>query len=160
MNDEETVALIAGGHTFGKTHGAAGPDGRGRPRARRRSHRAAGHGLDQPHGTGKGADAITSGLEVTWTYHPTRWDNEFFHILFAYEWELTESPAGAKQWRPKNGGGADLVPEAFGDGKREPRDAHHATSRCASTPSTSRSRAGSTRTPRSSRTRSRAPGTS
>jgi catalase-peroxidase len=66
-------------------------------------------------------DTINSGLEVTWTYHPTRWDNEFFHILFSYEWELFESPAGAKQWRPKNGGGSDMVPEAFGDGKREPR---------------------------------------
>jgi catalase-peroxidase len=69
-----------------------------------------------------GADAITSGLEVTWTYHPARWDNEFFHILFAYEWELFQSPAGANQWRPKGGGaGNDLVPDAFGDGKREPR---------------------------------------
>ena len=67
------------------------------------------------------SDAITSGLEVTWTYHPTRWDNEFFHILYSYEWELFKSPAGALQWRPVNNGGDDLVPEAFGDGKREPR---------------------------------------
>ncbi|MCB0900352.1 MAG: catalase-peroxidase, partial [Actinobacteria bacterium] len=71
--------------------------------------------------SGAGPDTINSGLEVTWTYHPTRWDNEFFHILFSYEWELFESPAGAKQWRPKNGAGSDMVPEAHGDGKREPR---------------------------------------
>ncbi|HWU32626.1 MAG TPA: peroxidase family protein, partial [Marmoricola sp.] len=71
--------------------------------------------------TGKGIDAITSGIEVTWTYHPTRWDNEFFHILFSYEWELMESPAGAHQWRPKNGAGSDMVPESFGEGRREPR---------------------------------------
>jgi catalase-peroxidase len=120
MNDEETVALIAGGHTFGKTHGAGpaesvGPDPEAAPIEQQ------GFGWKSTHGTGVGPDAITSGLEVTWTYHPTRWDNEFFHILFGYEWELFQSPAGANQWRPKDGGGAGLVPEAFGDGKREPR---------------------------------------
>ncbi|SDK70083.1 catalase-peroxidase [Nocardioides sp. YR527] len=120
MDSEETVALIAGGHTFGKTHGAhtddlIGPDPEAAPLENQ------GIGWKNGHGTGVGADAVTSGLEVTWTYHPTRWDNEFFHILYAYDWELTESPAGAKQWKPKNNGGADLVPEAFGDGKREPR---------------------------------------
>jgi catalase-peroxidase len=120
MNDEETVALIAGGHTFGKTHGAGpadavGPDPEAAPIEQQ------GLGWKSTYGTGKGADAITSGIEVTWTYHPTRWDNEFFHILFAYEWELTKSPAGANQWRPKGGAGADMVPEAFGGGKREPR---------------------------------------
>ena len=120
MNDEETVALIAGGHTFGKTHGAhpddkLGPDPEAAPLENQ------GLGWKNGYGTGVGPDTITSGLEVTWTYHPTRWDNEFFHILFAYDWELAESPAGAHQWRPKNGGGADLVPEAFGSGKREPR---------------------------------------
>ncbi len=120
MNDEETVALIAGGHTFGKTHGAgpadlvqSEPEGAGLEQM--------GLGWKSDFESGKGADAITSGIEVTWTYHPTRWDNEFFHILFAYEWELMQSPAGAHQWRPKNGAGADLTQEAFGDGKREPR---------------------------------------
>jgi catalase-peroxidase len=120
MNDEETVALIAGGHTFGKTHGAGpaenvGPDPEAAPIEQQ------GLGWKSTYGTGVGADAITSGIEVTWTYHPTRWDNEFFHILFGYEWELFKSPAGAYQWRPKDNGGAGLVPEAFGDGKREPR---------------------------------------
>jgi catalase-peroxidase len=120
MNDEETVALIAGGHTFGKTHGAGpaesvGPDPEAAPLELQ------GMGWKSTYGTGVGQDAITSGLEVTWTYHPTRWDNEFFHILFGYEWELFQSPAGANQWRPKGSPGNDLVPEAFGDGKREPR---------------------------------------
>ena len=121
MNDEETVALIAGGHTFGKTHGAGpathvGPDPEAAPLE------AQGLGWKNAFGTGAGDDTITSGLEVTWTYHPTRWDNEFFHILFAYEWELTESPAGAKQWRPKDGAGADMVPLAHDPSKRrEPR---------------------------------------
>ncbi|MFV0338182.1 MAG: catalase/peroxidase HPI, partial [Chthoniobacterales bacterium] len=120
MNDEETVALIAGGHTFGKSHGAGpadniGPDTEASPLEQQ------GLGWKNSFGSGKGKDAITSGLEVTWTYHPTRWDNEFFHILFAYEWELTKSPAGAQQWRPKNGAGSDMVPEAFGKGSREPR---------------------------------------
>ena len=120
MDDEETVALIAGGHTFGKTHGAGpadlvGPEPEGAPMEQM------GLGWKNEHGTGKGADTTSSGLEVTWTYHPTRWDNEFFHILFAYEWEKFESPSGAVQWRPINGGGEDMVPEAHGDGRREPR---------------------------------------
>ncbi|MEU3458218.1 catalase/peroxidase HPI [Micromonospora sp. NPDC006766] len=121
MNDEETVALIAGGHTFGKTHGAAsaeyvGPEPEGAPLE------SQGLGWRNTFGSGKGDDTITSGLEVTWTYHPTRWDNEFFQILFGYEWELMRSPAGAHQWRPKNGAGADLVPEAHDPSKRrEPR---------------------------------------
>jgi catalase-peroxidase len=120
MNDEETVALIAGGHTFGKTHGAGpaenvGPDPEAAPLELQ------GLGWKSSYGTGVGADAITSGIEVTWTYHPTRWDNEFLHILFGYEWELFQSPAGANQWRPAGGAGSDMVPEAFGDGRREPR---------------------------------------
>ena len=120
MDDEETVALIAGGHTFGKTHGAGPADALGaEPEAAPMEQ--LGLGWKSAHGTGTGIDAITSGLEVTWTYHPTRWDNEFFHILFAYEWELFDSPAGAAQWRPVNGGGTGLVPESFGDGTREPR---------------------------------------
>jgi catalase-peroxidase len=121
MNDEETVALIAGGHTFGKTHGAGpaesvGPDPEAAPIEQQ------GFGWKSTYGSGSGADAITSGLEVTWTYHPARWDNEFFHILFAYEWELFKSPAGANQWRPKDGGGKDMVPDAHIAGAhREPR---------------------------------------
>ena len=120
MTNEETVALIAGGHTFGKTHGAGdaalvGPEPEAAPIEQQ------GLGWKSGYASGKGIDAITSGLEVTWTYHPTRWDNEFFHILYAYEWELMTSPAGAHQWRPKDGAGRDMVPEAQGDGKREPR---------------------------------------
>ena len=121
MNDEETVALIAGGHTFGKTHGAGDADEHVGIEPEGGELEQVGLGWASTHASGKGIDAITSGLEVTWTYHPTTWDNEFFHILFAYEWELFQSPAGANQWRPKNGAGAGLVPESFGDGKREPR---------------------------------------
>ena len=118
MNDEETVALIAGGHTFGKTHGA-GAAAQCRPRARRRrtsrSRASAGH---SSYGTGKGGDTITSGLEVTWTTTPTKWSNNFFENLFGYEWELTKSPAGAHQWTPKNGAGAGTVPDAHDPAKR------------------------------------------
>ena len=120
MNDEETVALIAGGHTFGKTHGAGPADHVGDdPEAAPMEQQ--GLGWKSSFGSGHGDDTISSGLEVTWTYHPTRWDNEFFHILYAYEWELMESPAGAKQWRPKDGAGADMVPLAHSEGRREPR---------------------------------------
>jgi catalase-peroxidase len=122
MNDEETVALIAGGHTFGKTHGAADPEPYVGPEPAAAPLEQMGLGWKSTYGTGHGDDAIGSGLEVTWTYHPTRWDNEFFHILFAYEWELMESPAGAHQWRPKNGAGADMVPMAHDPStRREPR---------------------------------------
>lgn len=120
MNDEETVALIAGGHTFGKTHGAA-PDTYLGPNPESAPLEAQGLGWINSFESGKGDDQITSGLEVTWTYHPTRWDNEFFHILFAYEWELMDSPAGAHQWRPKDGAGKEMVPLAHSDGHREPR---------------------------------------
>ena len=121
MNDEETVALIAGGHTFGKTHGA-GPDDNVGPDPEAAPIEQQGLGWKSAYGTGVGKDAITSDLEVTWTYHPTRWDNEFFHILFAYEWELFKSPAGANQWRPKDNGGAGMVPDAhIPGGHREPR---------------------------------------
>jgi catalase-peroxidase len=120
MNDEETVALIAGGHTFGKTHGAGPAESVGLdPEAAPIEEQ--GLGWKSTYGTGVGADAITSGIEVTWTSHPARWDNEFFEILFGYEWELFKSPAGANQWRPRGGGGAGTVPEAFGDSTREPR---------------------------------------
>src|SRR5260370_14971095 len=121
MNDEETVALIAGGHTFGKTHGAGPGDSVG-PDPEAAPLELQGLGWKSSYGTVVGADAITSGLEVTWTYHPTRWDNQFFHILFAHEWELFQSPAGANQWRPKGGTGADMVPEAHdASNHREPR---------------------------------------
>ena len=101
MNDEETVALIAGGHTFGKTHGAGDPSLR-RPGAGRRRHRGAGPRLEeQLRHAATGADAITGGLEVTWTQTPTKWSNNFFDNLFNYEWELTKSPAGAHQWKAK-----------------------------------------------------------
>ncbi|MFD7919451.1 catalase/peroxidase HPI [Streptomyces sp. NPDC059740] len=111
MNDEETVALIAGGHTFGKTHGAGPADHVGDdPEAA--GLEEMGLGWRNTFGTGKGADAITSGLEVTWTSNPTRWDNGFFDNLFGYEWELTKSPAGAHQWKPKDGAGEGTVPHA------------------------------------------------
>ena len=122
MNDEETVALIAGGHTFGKTHGAADVGDHLGPDTEAAGMENQGLGWKNSFGTGHGDDTITSGLEVTWTYHPTRWDNEFFHILYAYDWELFHSPAGAQQWRPKNGGGDDMVPMAHDPSKRrEPR---------------------------------------
>ena len=117
MNDEETVALIAGGHTFGKTHGAGDAKQVGRePEAA--AIEAQGLGWTSSFGTGKGADAITSGLEVTWTSTPTKWGNDFLRNLFGYEWELTKSPAGAHQWRPKGGAGAGSIPDAFDSSKR------------------------------------------
>ncbi|MER5382739.1 catalase/peroxidase HPI [Streptomyces sp. NPDC002688] len=117
MNDEETVALIAGGHTFGKTHGAGpaesvGDDPEAAP------IEAQGLGWKSTYGTGKGADAITSGLEVTWTTTPTQWSNGFFDNLFGYEWELTQSPAGANQWKPKDGAGEGTVPHAHDASKK------------------------------------------
>ncbi len=110
MNDEETLALIAGGHSFGKTHGAAGAEYVG-PEPEAAPIEAQGMGWKNSYGSGKGKDAITSGLEVTWTSTPARWSNGFFENLFRYDWELTESPAGAKQWRPKDGAGANTVPD-------------------------------------------------
>ncbi len=111
MNDEETVALIAGGHTFGKTHGAADPGQYVGQEPEGAPLEEMGLGWKQGFGSGKGRDAITSGLEVTWTPTPTRWDNGFFEILFGYEWEQTLSPAGAHQWQPKDGAGANTVPD-------------------------------------------------
>jgi catalase-peroxidase len=110
MNDEETVALIAGGHTFGKTHGAADPDQYVGPEPEGASLEQQGLGWSNSYGTGHGADTITSGLEVTWTTKPTQWDNNFFENLFNYEWELTKSPAGAQQWVAKDGAGAGTFP--------------------------------------------------
>ncbi|MEN9678622.1 MAG: hypothetical protein RIS76_4518 [Verrucomicrobiota bacterium] len=117
MNDEETVALIAGGHTFGKTHGA-GPASHVGPEPEAAGLEEQGLGWKSSFGTGKGGDAITSGLEVTWTSTPTQWSNHFFENLFNYEWELTKSPAGAHQWRPKDGAGAGTVPHAHDASKR------------------------------------------
>jgi catalase-peroxidase len=111
MNDEETVALIAGGHTFGKTHGAADPERYVGPEPEGAPLEAQGLGWKNTYGTGKGRDAITSGLEVVWTATPTTWDNSFFETLFRYEWEQTLSPAGANQWAPKDGAGAGTVPD-------------------------------------------------
>jgi catalase-peroxidase len=111
MNDEETVALIAGGHTFGKTHGAADPDQYVGNEPEGAPIEDQGFGWKQSFNTGKGRDVITSGLEVTWTATPTRWSNSFFENLFGYEWELTKSPAGANQWQPKDGAGANTVPD-------------------------------------------------
>jgi catalase-peroxidase len=121
MNDEETVALIAGGHTFGKTHGAGdatlvGPEPEGC------EIEAQGLGWSSKYATGIAGDAITSGIEVIWTQTPTKWSNHFFSNLFGYEWELTKSPAGAHQWTPKNGAGAGTVPDAHDPSK------HHAPS--------------------------------
>jgi catalase-peroxidase len=117
MDDEETVALIAGGHSFGKTHGAgdaalvgAEPEAAGIEQQ--------GFGWKSSHASGKGGDAITSGLEVTWTSTPTQWSHNFFENLFGFEWELTKSPAGAHQWQPKDGGGAGAIPDAFDASKR------------------------------------------
>ena len=117
MNDEETVALIAGGHSFGKTHGA-GPATFVGPEPEAAGLEAQGLGWKSSFGTGKGGDAITSGLEVTWTTTPTKWSNNFFENLFGYEWELTKSPAGAQQWTPKNSAGAGTVPHAHDALKR------------------------------------------
>jgi catalase-peroxidase len=119
MNDAETAALIVGGHTFGKTHGngdaeLVGPEPEAAPLEQQ------GLGWHNPQGTGVGIDAVSSGLEVIWTHTPIKWDNSFLEILYGNEWELFKSPAGANQWRPKDGGWANSVPEAFGTGKTHP----------------------------------------
>ena len=118
MNDEETVALIAGGHTFGKTHGAAPADKHVGREPEGGNLEEQGFGWKGSYETGVGAHAITSGLEVTWTTTPTKWSNDFFKHLFEYEWELTTSPAGAKQWKPKNGAGDGTVPAAHDKSKK------------------------------------------
>ncbi|RYZ49368.1 MAG: catalase-peroxidase, partial [Proteobacteria bacterium] len=119
MNDEETVALIAGGHTFGKTHGAGdgknvGPEPEGCPM------HAQGLGWHNKHGTGKGGDTITSGLEGAWTHQPTKWSNIFLTNLFKHDWTLTQSPAGAKQWTPKKPDDKEMVPDAHDSSKKHP----------------------------------------
>ena len=119
MNDVETAALIVGGHTFGKTHGAGDADLVG-PEPEAAPLEEMGLGWESSFGTGVGKDAITSGLEVIWTHTPTKWDNSYLEILYGNEWELTKSPAGANQWKPKDDGWANSVPEAFGTGKTHP----------------------------------------
>ncbi len=118
MNDEETVALIAGGHTLGKTHGAADPSKYVGPEPAAAGIEEQGLGWKNTFGSGKGADTITSGLEGAWTTTPTKWSNNYFENLFGFEWELTKSPAGAHQWKPKGDAGAGLVPDAFDPGKK------------------------------------------
>ena len=119
MNDVETAALIVGGHTFGKTHGAGG-DGNVGPEPEAAPIELQGLGWQSAFGTGVGKDAVTSGLEVIWTPTPTEWDNSYLETLYGYEWELAASPTGAHQWKPKAGAGADAVPEAFGSGRTHP----------------------------------------
>jgi catalase-peroxidase len=118
MNDEETVALIAGGHSFGKTHGAAPADKHVGREPEGGNLEEQGFGWKGGYESGRGAHAITSGLEVTWTTTPTKWNHDYFKHLFEYEWELTTSPAGAKQWTPKNGAGAGTVPHAYDASKK------------------------------------------
>ncbi len=119
MNDYETVALIAGGHTFGKTHGA-GPESHVGPEPEAAGLEQQGLGWKYGYGTGTGPDAFTSGIEITWTPTPTQWDNSFFNLLFKYDWELTQSPAGANQWVAKDVEDADLVPDAHDPSKTQP----------------------------------------
>jgi catalase-peroxidase len=118
MNDEETVALIAGGHTFGKTHGAADPNVFGGREPEASGIEEQGIGWTSTFGTGRAGDTISSGLEGAWTTSPAKWDNDFFNILFGFEWELTKSPAGAHQWKPKDGAASDMVPDAHDPSKR------------------------------------------
>jgi len=118
MNDEETVALIAGGHTFGKAHGAADPIKYVGPEPEGAGIEEQGLGWSNSFGSGKGVDAISSGLEGAWTSNPVKWDNDYLENLFKYEWELTKSPAGANQWTPKNGAGAGTVPDAHDPKKK------------------------------------------
>jgi catalase-peroxidase len=118
MNDEETVALIAGGHTFGKTHGAAPPPQHVGPEPEGADVEEQGLGWSNKFGSGRGAHTITSGLEGAWTQTPTKWSNNYLQNLFGFEWELTKSPAGAHQWTPKNGAGAGTVPDAHDPSKR------------------------------------------
>ena len=125
MNDEETVALIAGGHTFGKTHGAAVPVGHVGPEPEGAPLEAMGLGWTNSYGSGKGGDTITSGLEGAWTPTPRTWDNSYFETLFGYEWQLTKSPAGASQWIPTNAAGGRRRSGCARSGEAaRPRDAH------------------------------------
>lgn len=120
MNDEETVALVAGGHTFGKCHGAASPGGNVGEAPEGGSIEEQGLGWKNIHGSGKGNDTITSGIEGAWTADPVKWDNGYFHNLFEYDWELVKSPAGAYQWKPRGTSGENTVPMAHGNGRTHP----------------------------------------
>ena len=124
MNDEETVALIAGGHTFGKAHGAAEQSKYVGPEPEAADIEEQGLGWKNTFGSGKGADAFTSGLEGAWTTNPVKWDNNYFDNLFGYEWELTKSPAGANQWTPKDASAAGTVPDARSVEEARPDDVH------------------------------------
>jgi catalase-peroxidase len=159
MNDYETVALTAGGHTFGKmpTARATSPTSAPSPRPRR-CRRWAGLAVD-PQG-GKGRDTITSGIEGAWTPNPIQWDMGYFDVLFGYEWELTKSPAGAWQWTPKDLKPEDMAPDAEDPSKKVPIIMTTADMAMRMDPATRRSRAISTPTPTSSRTPSRGPGSS
>ena len=117
MNDEETVALIAGGHTFGKAHGAADPDKHVGPEPEAATIEERGLGWKNSFGTGKGADTIGSGLEGAWTTQPTKWDHDYFDLLFKYDWDLTKSPGGAMQWIPTDPATATMVPDAHDSSK-------------------------------------------
>src|SRR5258708_28740903 len=118
MNDEETVARVAGGHTFGKTHGAGDPGKYVGPEPEGAAIEEQGLGWKNTFGNGKGVHTITSGLEGAWTPNPTQWDNGYFETLFGYEWELTRSPAGAQPWKPKDSAGANTVPDAHDSTQR------------------------------------------
>ncbi len=157
MNDEETVALIADGHTFGKCHGA-GPETLVGPEPEAADMTEQGLGWRSGHGAGHGADTITSGIEGAWTADPVRWDNGYFDVLFGYEWECVKSPAGAYQWVPKDGAGADLVPDAHDRAKRHAPIMTTADMALRWTRSTSPSRGASTRTRTRSPMPSHAPG--
>ena len=160
MNDEETVALIAGGHTFGKAHGAANPEGHVGPEPEGASLEEQGLGWTSSYGSGHGGDTISSGLEGAWTTEPAKWDHSFFDILFGYEWELTKSPAGANQWTPKDASAQGTVPDAHDSSKKHAPMMLTSDSRSEWTRSTRRFRSASTKTPMSSRTPSRELGSS
>ena len=161
MNDEETVALIAGGHTFGKTHGAADAKINVGPEPEGATIEEQGFGWKNKFGTGKGNDAITSGIEVICNpTTPTKWSNNFFQNLFGFEWELTKSPAGAFQWTPKGGAGADTVPDPHDNSKRRSPSMLTTDLACGSTRLTRRSRAASSNIRINSRTLSPARGSS
>ena len=159
MNDEETVALVAGGHTFGKAHGAGDPAHVG-PEPEAAGIEEQGLGWKSSFGTGKGGDAIGSGIEGAWKPYPTRWDMGYLNTLFKYEWELTKSPAGAQQWRAKDVAEEDMVVDAHDPSKRHRPMMTTADLSLRHDPSTSPSLGATSRTPRNSPTRSPARGSS
>ena len=160
MDDEETVALIAGGHTFGKTHGAADPNKYVGREPEGAPIEEQGLGWKNSFGTGKGGDAISSGLEGAWTTNPIKWDNNFFEVLFGFEWELTKSPAGAQQWKPKGGAAANAVPDAHNPKKKHAPTMLTTDLRCGLIQFTRRFRGVSWRIQRNLPTHLREPGSS